>query len=140
MFSMPHQQPLLQPNKISSNQLIVDYGCTPSIHGTLCPVIGGSWSLVDELYDVSFYAPRPVKEEMIPALQEALRSDIGYQLPWNYQKGAGDTYFSGKMMAKLARILLIADQVGGVDQLNVILPVLSSPQFFSAIYSLVMLV
>lgn len=26
-------------------------------------------------------------------------------------KGAGDTYFSGKMLAKLARIILIADQI-----------------------------
>jgi len=30
--------------------------------------------------------------------------------------GAGDTYFSGKMLGKLARILLIADEVGGVSK------------------------
>lgn len=30
--------------------------------------------------------------------------------------GAGDTYFSGKMLGKLARILLVADEVGGVSK------------------------
>jgi endoglucanase Acf2 len=53
---------------------------------------------------------------MIPAIQEALQEDIKYALPDNYMRGAGDTYFSGKMLARLARILLIADEVGGVSQ------------------------
>ena len=31
-------------------------------------------------------------------------------------RGAGDTYFSGKMLARLARVLIVAKEVGGVPQ------------------------
>ena len=50
------------------------------------------------------------------AVQKALRKDLSFALPQNYMNGAGDTYFSGKMLAKLARILLVARDVGGYDQ------------------------
>ena len=35
-----------------------------------------------------------------------------FDLPLNYQVGAGDTYFSGKMIARLARLIAIADELG----------------------------
>jgi endoglucanase Acf2 len=53
---------------------------------------------------------------MLPAIQAALKVDIKYKPPANYMAGAGDTYFSGKMLAKLARILLVAEEVGGADE------------------------
>jgi endo-1,3(4)-beta-glucanase len=37
--------------------------------------------------------------------------DIEYRLPNYVRRGAGDTYFSGKFLAKLARILAIAEEV-----------------------------
>jgi endoglucanase Acf2 len=52
---------------------------------------------------------------MRDAIVDALQKDIHYRLPENYLRGAGDTYFSGKMLARLARILLIAEEVGGVS-------------------------
>ncbi len=55
---------------------------------------------------------------MIPAIRESLAADLQFELPVNYRIGAGDTYFSGKMLAKLARILLVARDVGGFDQLD----------------------
>ena len=42
---------------------------------------------------------------------KALLGDIGFELPDFFQRGAGDTYFSGKYLAKLARILLISEEV-----------------------------
>jgi endo-1,3(4)-beta-glucanase len=49
-------------------------------------------------------------------MQEAVRAaaleDLQWRLPANYMVGAGDTYFSGKMLARLARVLVIADEVG----------------------------
>jgi hypothetical protein len=47
-----------------------------------------------------------------------LKTDIHYELPGNYMRGAGDTYFSGKMLSKLARIIIIAKEVGGVDRMD----------------------
>lgn len=49
---------------------------------------------------------------MLSDLKQAIIKDLGWRIPENYMKGAGDTYFSGKMLAKLARVLLIADELG----------------------------
>ena len=54
----------------------------------------------------------------LPDIRLALKTDIHYELPGNYMRGAGDTYFSGKMLSKLARIIIIAKEVGGVDRMD----------------------
>jgi len=58
-------------------------------------MVGSTWSLVEHLHRTSFYATRPPRKEMLGAIQSALKEDIKYELPQNYQDGAGDTYFSG---------------------------------------------
>ena len=60
---------------------------------------------------MSFHAVDPIRPEMLEAVREAIETDILYELPINYRRGAGDTYFAGKMLAKLARIIIIADEV-----------------------------
>jgi endoglucanase Acf2 len=62
----------------------------------------------------SFVSPRPPNHKAIPALAKALSNDIHYSLPDNFLIGAGDTYFSGKMLAKLARIIVIAQELRGL--------------------------
>lgn len=64
----------------------------------------------------SFVSPRPANHRAIPALAEALSKDIFYALPENYMRGAGDTYFSGKMLAKLGRIIVIAQELRGLAE------------------------
>ena len=49
-------------------------------------------------------------------IYNAIMADLNFSLPINYQRGAGDTYFSGKMIAKLARIVLIAEEFGSINQ------------------------
>jgi endoglucanase Acf2 len=71
--------------------------------------------MIEHLHRVSFNAPRAPRKEMLNDIRAALKKDIHYELPENYMRGAGDTYFSGKMLAKLARIILIAKEVGGVS-------------------------
>lgn len=82
----------------------------------LAQVLGATWSLVEHLHRTSFYAKNPIRPEMKSAIRTALKKDIHYSPPQNYMDGAGDTYFSGKMLAKLARIIVIADEVGGVNK------------------------
>ena len=115
MFATPHHQERLRPI-ISSSNTVQHVGCTPTIHGPACPVLGGQWSLVEHLHRTSFHASSSPRLEMIPDIKKALDEDLEYLIPENYMRGAGDTYFSGKMLAKLARILTIADEIGGVDQ------------------------
>ena len=62
----------------------------------------------------SFVARRPPHHRIIPALAEAVSEDISFRLPGYYMRGAGDTYFSGKMLAKLGRIVVIASELRGL--------------------------
>ena len=111
MFALPHHQDKIH-TKVGSSNKILPYGCVPTLHGMACPVVGGSWSIYETLSRISFHAIHPIREEMKPAIQAAVMEDLLYELPLNYKRGAGDTYFSGKMLAKLARVLIIAEEVG----------------------------
>ncbi|RYG65845.1 hypothetical protein EON64_11075, partial [archaeon] len=111
MFALPHHQERMR-TIIGSSNMVQNAGCMPTIHGTACPAIGGSWSLVEHLHRTSFYAFTNPQQEMLGDIHEAALKDLTWRLPDNYMRGAGDTYFSGKLLAKLARILLIADEVG----------------------------
>lgn len=115
MFGIPHHQERLRGTAESSNK-VQSVGCTPTLHGIACPVTGNRWSLFEHLHRVSFSAPRSPRPEMLDDIRDALDTDIDYELPINYMKGAGDTYFAGKMLARLGRILIIADEVKSSSQ------------------------
>jgi hypothetical protein len=102
MFALPHHQDLLDN---------VERFCTKALLGVVCLVMGNSWALVEDLPQVSFRAPRPPDPTFLPVLAEALKKDITYKIPENFMRGAGDTYFSGKMLARLARIILITEEL-----------------------------
>jgi len=86
--------------------------------------VGDSWSLRYQLFpDVGLRAPRPVAPSLRADVLQALKGpggalwngsmpDKDYDLPLNYKLGVGDTYFSGKMIARLARLVAIADELG----------------------------
>jgi hypothetical protein len=115
MYASPHHQERLQASAQSSNE-VQGVGCTPLLHGLACPAVGSHWSMVEHLHHVNFYGDVPIRKEMLPAIKKAAKQDIEYSIPMNYQKGAGDTYFSGKMLARLARIILVADRTQAVTQ------------------------
>jgi len=85
--------------------------CTASLVGPACLVEGFTWNMVEKVPDIDFRAPRPPGPWSIKNLSESLKRDLKFTLPSYYQRGAGDTYFSGKQLAKLARILLIAEEL-----------------------------
>jgi endoglucanase Acf2 len=122
-YALPHHASLL-----TSDTSVLAVGCTPTLHGTACPALGAAWTLQQPVRAVSFdYSASSPREEMLEDLKTALDVDIHYEIPDNYMRGAGDTYFSGKMLAKLARILLAADTLG-MDK--------TSPDFQSALQRL----
>jgi len=45
-------------------------------------------------------------------LNEALNADLNYQVPLEFELAAGSTYVGGKMLAKLARLALVAEELG----------------------------
>lgn len=115
MYAIPHHQERMTTLPDSTNQ-VLRVGCVPTLHGQACPVLGNRWALLEHLHRVGFTAPRPPRPEMLPAIRAAVETDINFAMPFNYQIGAGDTYFSGKMLAKLARILVVAEEVGYTDK------------------------
>jgi endo-1,3(4)-beta-glucanase len=117
MYSLPHHREILHSQKSSQNMYVFDgkQHCTPSLNGQSCVVKGSQWLLKEQLDSKpSFFAPRPPIASFIPNIVQALHTDISFRLPKYYQRGAGDTYFSGKMLAKLSRILLIYKEIESV--------------------------
>jgi hypothetical protein len=124
MLALPHHRDALTPTAESSNAVVgpgLGGGCAPTLHGEACAAVGSVWSLTEQLLNVSSYAPDPIRPELMADLAAALEQDLNFELPLNYQQGAGDTYFSGKMLAKLARIAVVSDQMGAafVDRRDV---------------------
>lgn len=122
MFALGHQ--IEEMTKQNSTVLMHETNhCEETLHGTTClsvPVNNSDntvWSMYQDLSFVNnlgnnkFTAPRPPHYSLFPALAESLSTDIHYKIPDNYVIGAGDTYFSGKMLAKLGRILVISREL-----------------------------
>lgn len=104
MFALPHHQEDLADTCTTY--------CIPTFHGKTCLVEGSSWTLTEDISTpVSFTAGRPPEAETIPALVKALKEDINYRLSDNMLRGAADTYFSGKILARLGRVIAIASEL-----------------------------
>ena len=106
-FALPHHFDII----VQSPPADHDIYCVNSLIGPTCLYEGSVWELKEDIPEITFRASIPPAPWSIPAIAGSLQEDIHYHLPKYYQRGAGDTYFSGKMLAKLARILLIAEEV-----------------------------
>jgi len=105
MFALPHHQDSLDSNLVTKQ-------CTNTFHGSTCLVQGESWKLTESVgRKMSFTAPRPPEPSAIHDLADALMDDIHYRLSSNLLRGAADTYFSGKLLARLGRVIEIASEM-----------------------------
>jgi hypothetical protein len=107
-FAMMHHFDLIQEPLVMKG---VSRYCVTSLVGPVCLYDGATWHLTYDVPPISFRAPRPPSVWSLPMIAESLRQDLQFRLPEFYQHGIGDTYFSGKMLAKLARILLVWEEV-----------------------------
>lgn len=111
MYSLPHHREAMYSQPISRNRFNFKNNesfCTPSLNGEVCIVDGATWVLKENLDgEPSFFAPRPPLASTLENLSNSIQEDIKFRVPKYFSRGAGDTYFSGKILAKLSRILLI---------------------------------
>ena len=118
MYSLPHHREAIYSQSISRNNFKFSGNqsfCTPSLNGQACLMDGAAWVLKENLDgEPSFFAPRPPLASTLEKLSNAIQEDIKYRIPKYYSRGAGDTYFSGKMLAKLSRILLITHELKNI--------------------------
>jgi Glycosyl hydrolase family 81 C-terminal domain len=106
-FALPHHFDIISQVPPSDT----DIYCVSTLIGPACLYEGPVWELKEAIPAIGFRAPRPPAPWAIPSIAQSLQHDINFTLPSFYIRGAGDTYFSGKMLAKLGRILLIAEEL-----------------------------
>jgi hypothetical protein len=113
MFALPHHLDRMGEEYQTKLEL-----CKPSLIGRICLVHGATWSLAEPLPPLSFRAELAPRPSAFKRLAVALKEDINFRVSGYYRRGAGDTYFSGKVLAKQARVLLIADELRELCSVN----------------------
>jgi hypothetical protein len=110
MYALPHHQTSLQSTE--SAPVTITKHCISTFHGSTCLVEGNTWNKVEDLsISQSFLANRPPQAVSIPALASAIATDLQYSLSSDLLRGAADTYFSGKILARLGRVLVITSEL-----------------------------
>jgi len=104
MFALPHHQ-----HDLGNSTTDI---CVPTFLGRTCLVEGSTWSLSEDISSpIEFVASRPPDAKIIPDLAKSLKDDIRYQLSDNVMRGAADTYFPGKVLARVGRVIAIASEL-----------------------------
>jgi len=106
-YALPHHVDMMKTVRSPSDDLY----CSASLVGPSCLVEGSSWHLLEELPPISFRAERSPPTWSLASIAKSLETDIKFRLPDYFQRGAGDTYFSGKMIARLGRVLVISEEI-----------------------------
>jgi len=109
MYALQHHwSRLTGPMEVSA------LGRVATVRGLVAPITGASssWTQSLPLPRLAFQASNPIANGRQAALNEALNADLNYQVPLEFELAAGSTYVGGKMLAKLARLALVAEELG----------------------------
>ncbi|GAB5362024.1 hypothetical protein AAMO2058_000762700 [Amorphochlora amoebiformis] len=110
MLTLPHHRQVLDSDL--KNKTYKTLAGHRSIHGVQHVLTGSRWNLTEHLSTIAWTAPRKVNDiDKINAIKAAAENDLKWELPWNYKTGTGDPYNAGKMMAKMANIAIIAEEM-----------------------------
>ncbi|CAK0889304.1 unnamed protein product, partial [Prorocentrum cordatum] len=123
-LAWPVHRERMSREMLRANSGVPDATPFHDVRGRATAVVGGRWRLDYELFpDVGLRSAQPIAEEMRAEILDALRGEGGalwngsladseFDLPPNYRRGGGDTYFAGKMLARLARLVAVSDELG----------------------------
>ena len=100
MVALPHHIDILSNPQTASYTL-------NGIRGDMTGIVGDTWIMTEQLTSIQWFAPGGVD----PSHEENIRAALNEDLVGN-DVVAGDPYFGGKQMAKLARLALIAEDLG----------------------------
>nr|XP_043634641.1 ascus wall endo-1,3(4)-beta-glucanase-like [Erigeron canadensis] len=81
-----------------------------SIDGELVGVVGDSWVLKTDLVPITWHSIKGVKQESYPEIIKALMQDVKELNSSNISTTS--SYFFGKLVARGARLALIAEEIG----------------------------
>ncbi|GAB5370922.1 hypothetical protein AAMO2058_001534800 [Amorphochlora amoebiformis] len=110
---LPHHRNALQHGVEVSGSTI-----HRTMFGSMTPyVVKPSLDMYFELPSMMWNSPNPVATQYDHQLRKAVKEDVDkFVMPQNYQIGAGDPYNAGKLLSRMARIVLIADELELYDQ------------------------
>ena len=100
MMTLPHHRQIIDQS-ILRNEINLE-----SLKGNMIGAVGDVWTMTEPLTTITWGAPRPIRSDREQDIRDALYADQGLGVY------ADDTYFGGKQMATLARLALIADELG----------------------------
>ena len=103
MMALPHHLDTLTDPTIPSHSYKV-------LKGTMVGVTGDTWEFQENLTPISWTAPRTVPQKNIEDIKAALAEDVV-----KAHNPGDDPYFGGKKMAVLARLSLIAEELGETE-------------------------
>ncbi|XP_020977798.1 probable endo-1,3(4)-beta-glucanase ARB_01444 isoform X1 [Arachis ipaensis] len=101
-----------------NNVTILDDFKYRSIDGDLVGVIGDSWLLETDPVSVNWHSNRGVKEESYDEIESALSKDV--EDLDSSAIATTSSYFYGKLIARAARLALIAEEVDFLDVIPVV--------------------
>ena len=100
MVALPHHLDIM------ANPVTASYKLN-GIRGDMTGIVGDEWSMTEDLTPIEWFPPAGIDPSRADSIRAALNEDVvGNDVV------AGDPYFGGKQMAKLARLSLIAEDMG----------------------------
>eukprot|EP00906_Rhabdomonas_costata_P016143 RCo023166 len=114
MIALPHHLSLL-PCDGSARVILSGGHFNTRGHSLAVQITGHVWWLLNPPQPIPWIGP--ADSAKIPTIMHYLKgrgndSDAAFDLPWDMQKGMIDPYNAGKLLSKMARIVLIADKLG----------------------------
>ncbi len=105
VFALPHHQDLMPGATYTS--LILN-----TIRGDMRALVGATWTLSETLTSISWTTPNPIPSDKYADIQAALNIEKN-SLYDTVGNGWGvSPYYYGKYLAKMAQLILIAEQIG----------------------------
>lgn len=99
MMALPHHLDVLTSGTVTGLS-------RNTMKGDMRGVIGDSWTMEEPLTPIGWTAASPIAPAFEQEVRDALAEDVGFGVT------APDPYFGGKQFSALARLALIADELG----------------------------
>lgn len=101
MMALPHHMDSI----LLSEQLQTTNVTYQTIKGAMTGLRGSTWTLKEQLTPIKWFSPRGIPADKEASIRAALQQEKGRRNP------VGDPYTAGKVLASMARLALVADEL-----------------------------
>ncbi len=105
VFALPHHQDLMPSATYTGIELI-------TLRGNMKAIQASSWTLSEALTPISWRSPNPIPSSAYSDVQAALNVEKNSTQDVVGNGWGLSPYYSGKYLAKMARLILIAEEIG----------------------------